>query len=144
MSLWSNCIKLYNVYSKWNNLSPSTQQLCNKVIIRVAEVAAEADKAADKAAADEAANAVAEEAAERRRIATADSIIINPPTDDSDFNLNTLDRWNHTSRKGGSRKRSINCRRPRGFSQRQHCKYGRRGRGWKRTTTRRQTRSSRD
>ena len=30
-------------------------------------------------------------------------------------------------------KRSINCRRPRGFSQRQHCKYGRRG--WK--TTRR-------
>lgn len=22
-------------------------------------------------------------------------------------------------------KRSINCRRPRGFSQRQHCKYGR-------------------
>ena len=31
-------------------------------------------------------------------------------------------------------KRSINCRRPRGFSQRQHCKYGRR-RGW--TTTRR-------
>jgi hypothetical protein len=23
-------------------------------------------------------------------------------------------------------KRSINCRRPRGFSQRQHCKYGRR------------------
>ena len=26
-------------------------------------------------------------------------------------------------------KRSINCRHPRGFSQRQHCKYGRRG--WK-------------
>ena len=24
-------------------------------------------------------------------------------------------------------KRSINCRRPRGFSQRQHCKYGRKG-----------------
>lgn len=32
-------------------------------------------------------------------------------------------------------KRSINCRRPRGFSQRQHCKYGRRG--WKHTTTQR-------
>jgi len=31
-------------------------------------------------------------------------------------------------------KRSINCRHPRGFSQRQHCKYGRRGRGW--TTSR--------
>jgi hypothetical protein len=28
-------------------------------------------------------------------------------------------------------KRSINCRRPRGFSQRQHCKYGRRG--WRTT-----------
>ena len=25
-------------------------------------------------------------------------------------------------------KRSINCRRPRGFSQKQHCKYGRRKR----------------
>lgn len=25
-------------------------------------------------------------------------------------------------------KRSINCRRPRGFSQKQHCKYGRRTR----------------
>ena len=32
-------------------------------------------------------------------------------------------------------KRSINCRRPRGFSQRQHCKYGRRG--WTAATTRR-------
>ena len=36
------------------------------------------------------------------------------------------------SRKGGkwSRKykRSINCRRPKGFSQKQHCKYGRRSR----------------
>lgn len=36
------------------------------------------------------------------------------------------------SKKGGkwSRKykRSINCRRPKGFSQRQHCKYGRRSR----------------
>ena len=25
-------------------------------------------------------------------------------------------------------KRSINCKRPRGFSQKQHCKYGRRSR----------------
>ncbi len=24
-------------------------------------------------------------------------------------------------------KRSINCKRPKGFSQRQHCKYGRKG-----------------
>lgn len=36
------------------------------------------------------------------------------------------------SKRGGkwSRKykRSINCRRPKGFSQRQHCKYGRRSR----------------
>ncbi len=33
------------------------------------------------------------------------------------------------TRKGGKwslkYKRSINCRRPKGFSQRQHCKYGR-------------------
>jgi hypothetical protein len=40
-------------------------------------------------------------------------------------------------------KRSINCRRPRGFSQRQHCKYGRRG--WKTTMTRRiKSKSTRD
>jgi hypothetical protein len=35
-------------------------------------------------------------------------------------------------RKGGKwtlkYKRSINCRRPKGFSQRQHCKYGRKTR----------------
>lgn len=40
-------------------------------------------------------------------------------------------------------KRSINCRRPRGFSQRQHCKYGRRG--WTAATTRRiKSRTARD
>jgi len=39
-------------------------------------------------------------------------------------------------------KRSINCRRPRGFSQRQHCKYGRRG--WKHITTLRRRQSVRD
>ena len=32
-------------------------------------------------------------------------------------------------------KRSINCRNPRGFSQKQNCKYGRKG--WKTTMTRR-------
>lgn len=39
-------------------------------------------------------------------------------------------------------KRSINCRRPRGFSQRQHCKYGRRG--WKTATTTTQRRTARE
>lgn len=39
-------------------------------------------------------------------------------------------------------KRSINCRRPRGFSQRQHCKYGRRG--WNATTRRIKSSSARD
>jgi len=34
----------------------------------------------------------------------------------------------HKKRWSMKYKRSINCRRPRGFSQRQHCKYGRRGR----------------
>lgn len=38
-------------------------------------------------------------------------------------------------------KRSINCRRPRGFSQRQHCKYGRRGRA---AATRRKSKSARE
>ena len=47
-----------------------------------------------------------------------------------DYSMEILNQMNHTpspSSRGGSRKRSINCRRPRGFSQRQHCKYGRKG-----------------
>ena len=41
----------------------------------------------------------------------------------------TRSRKNKTHKKRWSMKykRSINCRHPRGFSQRQHCKYGRRG-----------------
>ena len=46
-----------------------------------------------------------------------------------EYAINILEQMKHTPSspsQGGSRKRTINCRRPRGFSQRQHCKYGRR------------------
>jgi hypothetical protein len=48
----------------------------------------------------------------------------------------TRSRKNKTHKKRWSMKykRSINCRHPRGFSQRQHCKYGRRG--WKSQSSR--------
>jgi hypothetical protein len=55
-----------------------------------------------------------------------------------EYAIKILEQMKHTpSSHGGSRKRSINCRRPRGFSQRQHCKYGRRPT----TTTRRRIKS---
>lgn len=54
------------------------------------------------------------------------------PTQDTVFGQNRFGGRRRKSKKGGkwSRKykRSINCRRPKGFSQRQHCKYGRHSR----------------
>jgi hypothetical protein len=117
--MFHNVMKIYNMLK---NTPPETRDALMNALKRAEEVAAKADKAADAAAADKAANKVAEEAAQRAQNATADSLIRNPPKDDGDF----FERWKHTPI-GGSRKRSINCRRPRGFSQRQHCKYGRRG-----------------
>ena len=47
-------------------------------------------------------------------------------------------RFTHAKRKWSLKyKRSIDCKRPKGFSQRQHCKYGRRPRPNTRTRTRR-------
>ena len=42
-------------------------------------------------------------------------------------NKNNKNNKNNKSKKGWSLKykKSINCKRPRGFSQRQYCKYGR-------------------
>ena len=55
-----------------------------------------------------------------------------------EYAIKILEQMKHTpSSRGGSRKRTINCRRPRGFSQRQYCKYGRRPT----TTTRRRIKS---
>jgi hypothetical protein len=42
-----------------------------------------------------------------------------PPTRSKTMRKKTRRRWSMKY------KRSINCNRPRGFSQRQHCKYGR-------------------
>lgn len=135
----------------WKKTPPETKDLLAKTFERAAKVAAEADKAADAAAADKAADDAADDAARRAEYATADAVInrhnqngSNQSTDiDDDDDYYNL--WKHTPlpKKGGSRKRSINCRRQRGFSQRQHCKYGRRGRAAA-TRRRRKSRSSRD
>jgi hypothetical protein len=45
------------------------------------------------------------------------------------YRLQMFSKTIRKSRKWSDKyKRSINCRRPRGFSQRQHCKYGRKTR----------------
>ncbi len=130
----------------WNKMPPETRDNVVNAFKRAEKVAAKADAVADKAAADEAADEVADAAARRAEYATADAVITrqkqtgsNQPNDDEDW----FNRWKHTPlpKKGGSRKRSINCRRPRGFSQRQHCKYGRRGRA---AATRRKSKSARE
>ena len=120
------------LYDMWKKTPPETRDLLAKALERAMKVAAKADAVADAAAADKA----ADDAARRAEYATADAVIerykqngSNKPIDiDDDDDYYKL--WKHTPlpKKGGSRKRSINCRRPRGFSQRQHCKYGRRGR----------------
>ena len=107
--------KLYKVAV---NMSPETRKLWLDAFNRAVEVAAVADAATD-----------AELAKERQQVDDTSELGKN-----IDYAINILEQMKHKS-KGGSIKRSINCRRPRGFSQRQHCKYGRRGRGW--TTTRR-------
>ncbi len=123
------------LYDMWNKTTPETKDLLAKTFRRAMKVAENADAAAAAAAADKAADDAADDAARRAEYATADAVInrdkqngSNQPIDINDDDYYKL--WKHTPlpNKGGSRKRSINCRRPRGFSQRQHCKYGRRGR----------------
>ena len=109
--------KLYKVAV---NMSPETRKLWLDAFNRAVEVAAEADAAAE-----------AELAKERQHEEQVDTSELGK---NIDYAINILEQMKHKSN-GGSIKRSINCRRPHGFSQRQHCKYGRRGRGW--TTTRR-------
>jgi hypothetical protein len=120
------------------DMSPETRNILLDALERAVDVAAKADAVADAAAANKAADDAADDAARRAEYATADAVInrykqngSKPPFDDDKHGY--YDLWKHTPlpkrpEEGGSRKRSTNCRRPRGFSQRQHCKYGRRGR----------------
>ena len=109
------------LYVKLMNMSPETLDLWINAFRRAVEVAEEADAAA----------AAAE--AERNKGKTTECV---PNYSDEqlklrqslDYAIDIFEQMKHTSSsptQGGSRKRSINCRRPRGFSQRQHCKYGR-------------------
>lgn len=106
--------KLYKVAV---NMSPETRKLWLDAFNRAVEVEAQAE---------------AELAKGRQQEEPVDTSELGK---NIDYAINILEQMKPKS-KGGSIKRSINCRRPRGFSQRQHCKYGRRGRGW--TTTRQQ------
>lgn len=124
----------------WNKMPPKTKDLLAETFERIMTVAANADAVADAAAADKAADEAADDAARRAQDAPAD---VKDKYDSGQPDILDIleQRWKHTTptpKTGGSRKRSINCRRPRGFSQRQHCKYGRKG--WGRTTRRNRTR----
>jgi hypothetical protein len=105
------------LYDKFDGLSPETKKRLFKVLERVVNVAVEADAAAE---------------AERNKGNSTECVPNYSKQElklieDLDYAIDIFERMNLTpsSPKGGSRKRSINCRRPRGFSQRQHCKYGR-------------------
>ncbi len=102
--------QLYHVLS---NMSPEKLEPWIKGIIRAVEVEAEVE--AELAKEKQAMKGPIEQSESEKNI---------------EYAINILEQMKHTpssSSQGGSRKRSINCRRPRGFSQRQHCKYGRKG-----------------
>jgi hypothetical protein len=114
--------KLYNVAA---NMTPETRKLWLDAFNRAVEVEAQVE---------------AELTKDRQQEYPDDTSELGG---NIDYAIGILQQMKLTSKKGGSRKRSINCRRPRGFSQRQHCKYGRRG--WKTTMTRRiKSKSTRD
>jgi len=94
------------------NMSPETRKLWLDAFNRAVEVEAQAE---------------AELANDRKQEEPGDTSELGK---NIDYAIGILEQMKHTPtpKTGGSRKRSINCRRPRGFSQRQHCKYGRRGR----------------
>ena len=99
--------QLYNVFS---NMSPETIDLWAAALSRAVEVEAEAE--AKLAKERQALKGPVEQSESEKNI---------------EYAIKILEQMKHTpSSRGGSRKRTINCRRPRGFSQRQHCKYGRR------------------
>jgi hypothetical protein len=118
--MFHNFMKIYNVVK---NMSPETRKLWIEAFQRVVDVEAEAENALEK-----------------DRLAMKGPVKPSEQEQNLDYALEIVERMKHTP-KGGSRKRSINCRRPRGFSQRQHCKYGRR-RGWA-SATRRKSKSAR-
>ena len=107
--------KLYNVFA---NMSPKTIDLLLEALERARQVEAETEAALAK-----------------DRQSMEGPVEKSDSEQNIDYAIDILDQMKLTPlKKGGSRKCSINCRRPRGFSQRQHCKYGRRGAT---TTTRR-------
>lgn len=98
--------QLYDVLS---NMSPEKLDLWAAALSRAVDVEAEAE--AELAKERQAMKGPVEQSESEKNI---------------EYAIKILEQMKHTSSRGGSRKRSINCRRPRGFSQRQHCKYGRR------------------
>ena len=113
--------QLYNVFS---NMSPKTIDLLIGALQRAVEVEAEAEEELKK-----------ERQAMKGPVEQSES----ESEKNIEYAIKILEQMKHTpSSLGGSRKRSINCRRPRGVSQRQHCKYGRRPTT---TTTRRRIKS---
>jgi hypothetical protein len=101
------CEKLYNFFE---NMSPKTIDLLINTLRRAVEVEAEAEAALEK-----------------ERQAMKGPVEQSESEKNIEYAIKILEKMKHTpSSHCGSRKRSINCRRPRGFSQRQHCKYGRR------------------
>lgn len=99
--------KWYDVFS---NMSPETIDLWAAALSRAVEVEAEAEAELKK-----------------ERQATKAPVEQSESEKNIEYAIKILNEMKHTpSSQGGSRKRTINCRRPRGFSQRQHCKYGRR------------------
>ena len=107
-----NFTKLYN---KFTNMSPETLDLWVNAIQRAVDVAEEAD--AELAKQGNSTECVPNYSDQQLKLSQS-----------LDYSIGILEQMKHTpSSRGGSRKRSINCRRPRGFSQRQHCKYGRKG-----------------
>ena len=122
--------KFEQLYNKLTNMPPETLDLWVNAIQRAVDVAEEVDAAA---------------AAEMDKQGNSTECVPNYSdqqlklSQGLDYSMEILKQMKLTplplSKQGGSRKRSINCRRPRGFSQRQHCKYRRRG--WKTAATRR-------
>ena len=113
------CEKLHNIFY---DMSPETIDLWAAALSRAVEVEAEAEAELKK---------------ERQAMKGPDEQ--SESEKNIEYAIKILEQMKHTpSSQGGSRKRTINCRRPRGFSQRQHCKYGRRPTT---TTTRRRIKS---
>ena len=119
--------QLYNVFS---NMSPETIDLWAAALSRAVEVEAEAEAEAELKKKRQAMKGPVEQSESESESESEKNI---------EYAIKILNEMKHTpSPHGGSRKRTINCRRPRGFSQRQHCKYGRRPTT---TTTRRRIKS---